>query len=348
MNITTTRTLLLLLVLSAFGACKKDKTATTIQSNVWEQKNYFGSNYLYFLPNGNISLFSAFVYKLHTKQYGHYTAADQQVELSQSPGDAATLGNYRISGDSLYIDQGSTLSIYTKATTAPDTANWVKSIQVLEKYPLSHVGQIGVAESNGTDIFIRGISGNKKIYRFSMTSHQIEDSVTLIQSGIGMAYVGGGLWISDNSVSPYRLLKFNYLSNSVVNNSPNITNNAILMTSDGNKVWFLDSKFDLNTFDPVANTFQFKDSYPYIQLIASGGYADLHIKNSKLYISSLSGIFALDVNTKEISESYRVDNDYIIGLTEVNGEFWAVVVEPTPGSTSLADATAYIAHIALN
>jgi hypothetical protein len=135
--------LLLILLISTLGACKKDKTPVTIQSNVWERKETFGSSYIYFLPNGNVSQFTSFLYNFHAKSYGHYSSTNGQVTLSTSPGSNVTLYNITISGDTLYLEDGTNSLYYSKAITPPDTANWVRSITLSEKHLLSNIGQYG-------------------------------------------------------------------------------------------------------------------------------------------------------------------------------------------------------------
>ncbi len=349
MKFTFPKKLLLILLISAFSACKKDKTPITIQSNAWEKKEIFGSTYLYFLPNGNVSQFASFLYNFHSKSYGHYSSADNQVEMSTSPGSNATLYNINISGDSLYLEDGTNTNIYTKAATTPDTTNWVKGLNIVERYPLASFGQYGSVETDGTDLFIRNYTSAKRLYRFSMASHQIEDSVTLLQSGSGTGYAGGGLWINDLSASPYRLFKYNYVAASVVNNSPNITSNAITMSGYGNKVWFLNSSMELQTFDPATNVFETKASFPYLQFFLSGGgFLDIVVDGNIVYFSTFQGLLAMDLTTNTFSATYFKPNTFVTGITKLNGALWGTVIETNNGSASLSDATVSVCKITLN
>jgi hypothetical protein len=341
--------LLLILLISTLSACKKDKTPITIQSNVWERKEIFGSSYIYFLSNGNVSQFTSFLYNYHAKSYGHYSSTDGQVELTTSPGSNVTLYNITISGDTLYLEDGANITYYTKATTPPDTTNWVRSVTLSERHLLGHFGQYGSVETDGTDLFIRTYSSTKRLYRFSMATHQIEDSVTLVQSGSGTGYVGGGLWINDLSASPYRLFKYNYVAASVVNNSPVLTNNAFAMTGSGGKVWLLTTNMELQTFDPVTNTFETKASFPYLQyFLVGGGYLDIALDGNTLYFSSYQGLMAMDLTTNTFTTTYFKPNTFFTGITKLNGELWATVIETQDGSSSISNATISVSKITLN
>ena len=341
--------LLLILLISTLSACKKDKTPITIQSNVWERKEIFGSSYIYFLSNGNVSQFTSFLYNYHAKSYGHYSSTDGQVELTTSPGSNVTLYNITISGDTLYLEDGANITYYTKATTPPDTANWVRSVTLSERHLLGHFGQYGSVETDGTDLFIRTYSSTKRLYRFSMATHQIEDSVTLVQSGSGTGYVGGGLWINDLSASPYRLFKYNYVAASVVNNSPVLTNNAFAMTGSGGKVWLLTTNMELQTFDTVTNTFETKANFPYLQYFLLGGaFIDIALDGNTIYFCTLQGLMAMDLTTNSFTSTYFKPNTFVTGITKLNGELWGSVIETQNGSSSLNNATVSVSKITLN
>lgn len=327
-------------MLLVLGSCKKKETQVTVMSNAWQTTSPYGLSYLFYKSDGTTSQYNSFLYGIHTKSFGHYNAVNSQIEYSDG-GSSASFANYHISNDTLYIENAGATVVYVKAATLPDTANWIRKIQVIEKFPIA-TRAIGGLDYDGSYLVMRGTSG--KVYRISTTTHQLIDSVTPGISGRGLACLGANTWLTNSTTQKFDQLDF--ATNTITASSSAATATPAFACADASTVYYFDVDGNLKSFVPPAGAFNTLAAYPILAGGFSGGIFDLHYYNGKVLASGLFGLLEFNPATNTISNTYS--GAILIGVTAIGNELWAIGFDTYDAFSIGTNAQPYIIHFSLN
>lgn len=327
-------------MLLVLGSCKKKETQVTVMSNAWQTTSPYGLSYLFYKSDGTTSQYNSFLYGIHTKSSGHYNTVNNQIEYSDV-GGGTNFANYHISNDTLYIEDAGSTVIYLKAATVPDTANWIRKIQVLEKFPIA-TRTLGSLDYDGSYLVMRGT--NSKVYRISTTTHQLVDSVTPGVSGRGLACIGANTWITNSATQKFDQLDF--ATNTITTSSPAATVAPAFACADASSVYFFDIDGNLKSFTPPAGPFNTLAAYPILAGSFGGSVFDLHLHNGKVLASGLFGLLEFNPTNNTISNTYS--GAILIGVTAIGNELWAVGFDTYDAFSIGSGAQPYVIHFSLN
>jgi hypothetical protein len=310
-------------ILLTLSACKKDdNTPSTLLAGTWldtQVNTATGSRYLV-LDNSHSAITLNAALGIHIRYSSVYSATSDQITVAINA-SSTSLYSYKISGDTLYLNQSGMVSTYKK-TTPVDPTTWVKPLTLSQDVSFTNTNLVGLTDYLGTKLVVASLF-NTTIYQIAPGAATPSDSVDIGVKMRGIAVTGANTWVSkETDKKLHRIdwatgsdLSASKVAPSTIRALATLDADHILAFSDNGLLEYTistDSWVNRSTLLAEAGAYGFFD------MVAQGGY---------LYVSTFIGVAKINLSNYLVEDTYAPSSFIPVGLAYDGTSFSALSVD---------------------
>jgi hypothetical protein len=258
---------------------------------------------------------------VHLLSQAIYASTSTQIEGILTFTLGTSLYNYRIAGDTLYLQYGAITNTFIRAT-AIDPATWNKVAPLSETTVLGYNGILGPLEFWAGKPLIYG-SYIQTLYQLASGASQPSDSAAIAIQALGMTVVNNQVMMTSKNDSVLHLISITTGTEVATSKIAPGKLGAVAQT-DATHFMVL-SDVGILQYDVTAQTWTKLNPF-YVG--ATNYIGDMLVQGGYAYITYAGIIIKLDLTTYTATETYRLDGGLIaVGLGYDGTSFWVLTEE---------------------
>jgi hypothetical protein len=324
---------LVFLIALTFQSCKKkkDDTVSLPITGTWESLTDTTYKYLVFKDDNTVTALRQGAYGIHTASINPFTADGEQL-ISSLSGGSSQLFNYRVSNDTLYLENVGAYLVFKK-NNGVTTDGWTKKVTTLATHPLGSGAWFGALEWDGSSFLISS-SFAHKVYKVSPASFAVTDSVAVSQKGSGIAYLSGSTWLNDYGVDK-KLHTVDISTGATTFDGSACTETPLMLATQGSNILVFTNGPSLYEYNTGGNSFTLLQNLPGFGLTGGGIPPDMVVKDGYAYLAAGPYILKFDLSTYQVVDTYLSDTQLQIGIAYDGTDFYTLGISLDGGLSDL-------------